>query len=950
MPGAIGDTCDMNTHALSNRIRGLVLVLTLGLAATAGAVDALATRYYEDAVARFSAGDLRGAEIQLKNTLTRDPGQLAARILMGRVQLGLERPREAEESLIEAEKLGADPLLTALPLARARNALSKYADNIQKIVPTRAPPALQPDLWVELGLARLYSQDPDGAEIAFQEALKIDPSHLAARVGLARIPLADQRFDAATRAADAVIAANPDAADAWYVKGAAAHGQGRFGDAAAAYAKARELDPRHLQAAIGEATALLEGGKPGDTVALLDPLRGQHPGSVIIPYIQSEALKALGRTAESEKALAAASAIIRSFAPTDVAGRPADLLLFGTIAFDTGQLETAYKFLALYVELQGGDIQGRKMLGKTLLALGKPGDARQVLVRASAAELADAEALALLGDANIQLGDLVAAERYYRNALKNHKGGPAIVRRLAMAQFQSGRRDLALGTLQELVDKTQGASGSDTSLLLGMLYYSEGRINEAAGLAERIVKQEPKNYNARNLLGLIALARGDAAKGRRMLEEIVAAQPDFRPARYNLIKLDIAQGRTAVAAAALREIIARDPKDSRALLEAARLAQSQGDLRVAIANLEKIRELEPNNVQTNVELINAYLALRDTDQAMNRALELDRTVPNDFDVKDALARVQIARGENTDAANTLKEVNRFAGEDAQRLVYTGRLQAMVRADEDAAWSFTKALTIQPDNLDARIALAGALFRQRKLDDAESEIDQVLQRAPRNVPALTLLGDLRMAQGRAADAVVIYSQARAVADVPQAVVGLHRALMTLGRQDEALGAIEEWNAKHPGNPLVTGLLANHLQYVGDTAGALVLRRKMVELQPGNAAAWKNLAAALADTDNESALKAALRAQELAPNDPAVLDAVGWTLIQIGELDKGLANLREALARDATNPTIRYHLGVALQEFGNLPEARRELEQALRLSKNFPERDDAKARIIALPPTR
>ena len=226
MPGAIGDTCDMNTHALSNRIRGLVLVLTLGLAATAGAVDALATRYYEDAVARFSAGDLRGAEIQLKNTLTRDPGQLAARILMGRVQLGLERPREAEESLIEAEKLGADPLLTALPLARARNALSKYADNIQKIVPTRAPPALQPDLWVELGLARLYSQDPDGAEIAFQEALKIDPSHLAARVGLARIPLADQRFDAATRAADAVIAANPDAADAWYVKGAAAHGQG----------------------------------------------------------------------------------------------------------------------------------------------------------------------------------------------------------------------------------------------------------------------------------------------------------------------------------------------------------------------------------------------------------------------------------------------------------------------------------------------------------------------------------------------------------------------------------------------------------------------------------------------------------------------------------------------------------------------------------------------------
>jgi len=254
--------------------------------------------------------------------------------------------------------------------------------------------------------------------------------------------------------------------------------------------------------------------------------------------------------------------------------------------------------------------------------------------------------------------------------------------------------------------------------------------------------------------------------------------------------------------------------------------------------------------------------------------------------------------------------------------------------------------VQPDNVTARIDLATSLYRQRKLEDAETEANQVLEREPRSQRGLALIADIRMAQGRTTDAIELYRRAQAVADTPQVVVGLHRALMTAGQQDLALQAIRDWNAKHPGVPLVMGLLANHLQFAGDRAAALELREKLVEITPDDAGAWKNLATSLANVDNERALKAALQAQQLAPNDPGVLDAVGWTFVQIGELDKGLSNLREALARDAANPTIRYHLGVALQEYGNLSGARREFEQALRLSGRFPEREDAAARVNAL----
>ncbi len=397
-------------------------------------------------------------------------------------------------------------------------------------------------------------------------------------------------------------------------------------------------------------------------------------------------------------------------------------------------------------------------------------------------------------------------------------------------------------------------------------------------------------------------------------------------------------------------MIARDPMDVRALLESARFAQARGDQRVAIAHLEKVRELEPKNILAMVELINAYLATDQVPQALNRAVELDRAVPNTFVVKDAVARAQVAGGATTDAAITLKDVNRLAGDDPERLIYTGRLQSLIGSNEDAAWSFTKALTVQPDNLTARIDLATSLYRQRKLEDAETEANRVLEREPRSVRGLSLLADIRMVQRRTADAIDLYRQAQTVTDTSPVVVGLHRALMTAGRQDEALQAIRDWNAKHPDVPLVMDLLASHLQFVGDRAGALELRERLVEISPSDANAWKNLAASLANVDNERALKAALQAQQLAPNDPGVLDAVGWTFVQIGELDKGLSNLREALARDAGNPTIRYHLGVALQEYGNLSGARREFEQALKLSGRFPEREDAVARVNALQPSR
>jgi tetratricopeptide (TPR) repeat protein len=434
---------------------------------------------------------------------------------------------------------------------------------------------------VQLGIARLNRNDLDGADIASNEALKIDPRHDDGKLGLARIPLKNRGFAAAEQAADDVLAIAPEHAEAWFIKASAMHAQGRFDDAATAYSRAHGLNPEHLQAALGEASALLEARQPRMAAALLKPLRDQYPSIATIPYLESEALRAMGRAQEADQVRAIASNIIGFYSATDLRHRPADLLLFGTIAFESEQFETAFQLLSVLVDVDGRNVQARKMLGKTLLAMGKPGDAQRILNRIAANEQADAETLALLGDSNIQLGDYAAADRYYRDALANHNGGPAIVRRLGMTQFHRGQRDTALQTLQAMVDRTEGAGKADTSLLLGMLYFTENRLSEAGALADGLAADNPDNLTARNLQAVIAIARRDPRTGRRILEDILARDASFRPAIYNLIKLDIAEDRYAPAAAALDRLLTTDPNDVRALLEAARFARARDDDRTA---------------------------------------------------------------------------------------------------------------------------------------------------------------------------------------------------------------------------------------------------------------------------------------------------------------------------------------------------------------------------------
>jgi len=106
------------------------------------------------------------------------------------------------------------------------------------------------------------------------------------------------------------------------------------------------------------------------------------------------------------------------------------------------------------------------------------------------------------------------------------------------------------------------------------------------------------------------------------------------------------------------------------------------------------------------------------------------------------------------------------------------------------------------------------------------------------------------------------------------------------------------------------------------------RKLIELQPNHAHAYNALGYTLADhTDRlAEAIELIRQAIKLAPEDPFILDSMGWALFKDRRLAEAEDFLRRAFA-SRPDPEIAAHLGEVLWVKGDRAEAGRIWQGAL-----------------------
>ncbi len=132
----------------------------------------------------------------------------------------------------------------------------------------------------------------------------------------------------------------------------------------------------------------------------------------------------------------------------------------------------------------------------------------------------------------------------------------------------------------------------------------------------------------------------------------------------------------------------------------------------------------------------------------------------------------------------------------------------------------------------------------------------------------------------------------------------------------------------------------LEQAGEYEAAMERYRRVIESSPKNAVALNNLAYALAVRHNapDEALPLARRAVSAAPQDPTVIDTLGWIEHLLGHTQEAARLLTEAVRRDRGTAEIRLHAAIVYFAAGAVAAAEEQLKVALRVDPAFAKRDD------------
>jgi tetratricopeptide (TPR) repeat protein len=113
------------------------------------------------------------------------------------------------------------------------------------------------------------------------------------------------------------------------------------------------------------------------------------------------------------------------------------------------------------------------------------------------------------------------------------------------------------------------------------------------------------------------------------------------------------------------------------------------------------------------------------------------------------------------------------------------------------------------------------------------------------------------------------------------------------------------------------------------------RAALQINGKFAPAANNLAYLLSSQDRDltEAMGLAQTAREQLPEDPSVMDTLGWIYYKKGLYDTAIGEFIDSLEKIPENATVHYHLGMAYYKKGEKDKARVQLEKALSLGDDF-----------------
>ncbi len=473
-------------------------------------------------------------------------------------------------------------------------------------------------------------------------------------------------------------------------------------------------------------------------------------------------------------------------------------------------------------------------------------------------------------------------------------------RHLVVGEFFFRTKDLDSAIRQyELGAKDQPKDKHSYQRKIVETMVMQGKKTEATQLVESILKEDPSDSDAlamRASLKLQAGTREEVQSAVNDLQSVVARSPDNPVLRFNLARALLAKGDLDGAKLQLIEAIKFRPDYLIAKLALAQVCISKQDYQGAIQSANQVLQFDAANMPARLLKTSALIGMREFGQARTDLEALLKQNPTLPDAQFQLGMLSLAEKNYKQAEVLFRGFYASSPTDPRSLA--GLIEVLTTQQQyDAALALLRTeIGKAPDRNDLRVVYANTAARANKLDIAETEFRQLLSKSPKSADLHLRLGDVLRLKGDTAGAMAAFAKAREI--MPNDVNAYVRQAMMM----ESQGKLKE---------------------------ARPIYEKIMTIEPDNPIALNNVAYLMAEdgTNLDQALSYANRAKQRLPNHPDVNDTLGWIYIKKNLSDNAVSIFRDLIQRFPEKSTYHYHLGMALYQKGDKPNARKSLELAL-----------------------
>lgn len=921
----------MPQHLSKGKVASAVscAVIALGLSLSGCTGNKPTTELLKEAQQYEQKGDQKAALIQLKNAVAQSPADAEARLQLGTLALEMGDLPSADKELRKAASLGMSPQRALPLLARAMLEQGQAKELLAQLTPELAKG--NAELLARRGDALLASGDLAAAKAAYQQALETNPRSGYALVGMARCGLVSQdRIAAETYAAEAV-AKDPNNADAWMFQSMILRAANKPDEALAALDKVLALKPRHRSAHIEKADIEIARGKFQAAQTEVDLAARATPGNMLVTYTQGLLDFAQGKY---KTALELTQKVLKS-APNHVP----TMLLAGAIEYNLGATEQAQQHLRKVLEATPNNVYARKLLAQTQLKSAQPQDAAATLAPALQHPTQDAQLLALAGESYLAAHDYGKASGYFEQAAAIVPKEAVVHTSLGLARLHQGERDKGLSELQLATELDPASARAGFALVQARL--ADKQYDKALAAVDALLKQQPDNAEVHNLKGGVCAAKGDTACARAEFDKALALQPTYFAPVANQAELDVHANQPEAARARFVAFLDKQPKNFGAMVALADLASIQGKQDEATGWLEKAVAANPDALAATLRLGKQYLRTRQPQKALTLARNAQIANPANPELLDLLGQSQVATKELEGALETYSKLVNVVPQSALAQLRLAGVHTLLHKPDEASADLRRAVELAPDQPEARAAQVELAMSSGQPDAALGYARETQKRPRLQTLGYSLEGDIQSARKKPGLALAAYQKAYATTPTPQLLVKIANALKETGKAAEADKALAQWHKSYPDEPVVAMYMVDGRLAAKDWKGAIALLQNVLKTQPGNALVLNNLAWAYQQDKDPRALPTAEQALKLTADNPAVMDTLGWMLVEQGNTQRGLPLLQKAVTLAPQASDIRYHLAVGLSKSGDKAGAKKELDKLLAENAQFPQLDAARS---------